>query len=218
MKQLLYASLHARAAAGSPLMFKIWRRTMPLEDGAPEELKTATKGRRLWFDNEPARIQGQKLLDAIALQYNVKYSWEGRCSSARDSLRLVLWAQSHGRNEEFMSALGWRHFSKDLLLGDRNMLLDAVVEAGLDREEADQVLKMGCFAEEVQATIDEYQPLIFAPMDGPNGETALTLAIPMLIFCTTNPRFADREPERLCGSVPQVEIEAVLRVLEGYER
>merc|ERR1712032_1017583 len=106
----------------------------------------------------------------------------------------------------------------DSLLSDRNMLLDAAEEAGLNREEADQVLKIGLFAEELQETIEEYQPAIFLPMEGPRGDTALTLAIPMLLFYTTHPRFADREPERVTGSVPQSEIESVLRVLEGYER
>eukprot|EP00913_Durusdinium_trenchii_P002035 g1881.t1 len=59
----------------------------------------AQKGRRLWLGDEWARREGEALLDRVAQKYDITYSWTGRCSSAMDSLRLVLWAQSLGKNE-----------------------------------------------------------------------------------------------------------------------
>lgn len=48
-KQLLYAAIHAREAAGSPLVFKVWRRPLPLR-ADEAELESVPTGKRLWFE------------------------------------------------------------------------------------------------------------------------------------------------------------------------
>lgn len=95
-----------------------------------------------------SRREGEAMLDRVAPKYGIKFSWNGLCSSAMDSLRLVLWAQTLGKNEEFMAALGWRHHGEDQQLANHQVLLDAAEEAGLDRQEAKKVLDSGSFRKE----------------------------------------------------------------------
>lgn len=196
---------------GSPLVFKIFRRPLPLETGAPPHLQRAKKGQRLWLGDEMAREQGEAMLNRVGPMYGVKYSWDSRCSSAFDSLRLVLWAQSHGKNEEFMAAIGWRHFGEDKQLSDRQELLAAVEEAGLDRQEAEQVLDRGGFQRELQETTGHW--LAKTMVDAGGG--MMVSGIPVLIFKSTNPK--QKTEEKLHGSIPQHDIEAALRKLEALE-
>lgn len=182
---------------------------MPLESGTPHYLQRAQKGRRLWLGDEVMCRAGEHHLDSVAPAYGVKYSWRGLSSSAMDSLRLVLWAQSLGKNEEFMAALGWRHFSDDAELADHKVLIEAAGEAGLSREEAAQVLASNRFAHELQSGAQTwgYKTTQRTPFGG--GFEAG--GIPVLLFRTENPRLE----EKLQGSVPQHEVEAVLRKLEA---
>eukprot|EP00930_Biecheleria_cincta_P033934 TRINITY_DN23484_c0_g1_i1.p2 TRINITY_DN23484_c0_g1~~TRINITY_DN23484_c0_g1_i1.p2 ORF type:complete len:161 (+),score=43.61 TRINITY_DN23484_c0_g1_i1:1146-1628(+) len=159
-----------------------------------------------------ARQQGEAMLNRVGPMYGVKYSWDSRCSSAIDSLRLVLWAQSQGKNEELMAALGWRHFGEDQQLADRQVLLAAVEEAGLDRQQAEQMLDRGGYNQEL-ASVSAYwlgQTMVDA------GGGMVVSGIPVLIFKSTNPK--QRSQEKLHGSIPQHDIEAALRRLEALER
>lgn len=183
---------------------------MPLEQGSPPELRRAKKGARLWLGDEGARRVGENLLNVVGPEYGIKYSWDGHCSSAMDSLRLVLWAQSQGKNEEFMSALGWRHFGRDAKLSERAVLLDAAEEAGLSRKGAEDVIEWGRFAKELRESIEEWQEKTMIKIDN----THAAAAIPLL--CFTAP--GQTSEEKCNGSVPQSEIEAVLRRLERHQR
>mmetsp|Transcript_117296 Transcript_117296/g.378550 ORF Transcript_117296/g.378550 Transcript_117296/m.378550 type:complete len:156 (+) Transcript_117296:281-748(+) len=152
-------------------------------------------------------------------EYNTTYSWRGMTSCALDSLRLVLWAQSQGRNEEFMEALGWRHFAQDALLADHKVLTEAAEEAGLSRESAAKVLQSGAFAEELEKGIQEYAPYTRCKVpatDGDDGELAVA-ALPTFVFRTTSPRHKG-QLELLQGSRPQEEFEKLLMRLEAIER
>ena len=80
----------------------------------------------------------------------IEFSFDGPVTNSRDSLRLVMYAQKLGRNEELMTALGWRHFSRDALLTDRRTLLDACEEAGLARAGCAAVLDSDAHGDEVR--------------------------------------------------------------------
>mmetsp|Transcript_19117 Transcript_19117/g.40648 ORF Transcript_19117/g.40648 Transcript_19117/m.40648 type:complete len:137 (+) Transcript_19117:130-540(+) len=134
-------------------------------------------------------------------------------SSAMDSLRMVLFAQEYGRNEEFMAALGWRHFGHGHRLVNHGVLLDAAEEAGLDRAKASAVLKGGAYEEELLKCMAEYQPKTSEDI----GLGPFMGGIPMFLFTTTHPRFSGRAL-RLQGSNPQQAFEEILEQLESYER
>lgn len=142
-------------------------------------------------------------------RYDIKYCWKGMTSTAWDSLRLVLWAQTLGLNEEFMAALGWRHFGRAARLADHAVLADAAEEAGLDREQAMAVLKSERYSAELQQGMKKWQK------DITMVDTGLS-ALPCFIFRSTNPEHT--EVERLQGSLPQSQFEEVFRKLEAQEK
>jgi len=206
---MLYAAIHEREACGSHLVFKIMRRPLPLEEGSPVHLQHAQKGRRLWLGDEISRREGEAMLDRVGPQYGIKFSWNGMCSSAMDSLRLVLWAQTLGKSEEFMAALGWRHHGEDQQLANHQVLLDAAEEAGLNRHEAQKVLDSQRFRKELAESSSTWMRKTMTPA----GRGVYMSGIPVLIF-----RSGWME-EKLQGSVPQSEIEQVLLKLEAqYNR
>ena len=100
----------------SPLVFRIWRRPFQLDPSLstaaianPGTTKSVAKRDRLWL--EPGGNESDmRNLQFRGQQHNVSFSFDGAVTNTRDSLRLVLWAQSLGRNEQLMTALGWRHF------------------------------------------------------------------------------------------------------------
>jgi len=104
------------------------------------------KRERLWH-NVPTQVavaDMQKLKRQGQL-YDVKFDFEGALTNTYDSLRLVLWAQTLGLNEELMTAYGWRHFGHNQLMADHTVLLAAAEEAGLDVQQAKNVLESDAF-------------------------------------------------------------------------
>eukprot|EP00930_Biecheleria_cincta_P071654 TRINITY_DN59127_c0_g1_i1.p2 TRINITY_DN59127_c0_g1~~TRINITY_DN59127_c0_g1_i1.p2 ORF type:complete len:181 (-),score=26.01 TRINITY_DN59127_c0_g1_i1:6-548(-) len=176
-------------------------------------MKSVKKGERLWLGSERDRRMGEKMLDLVGPQYDIQYSWNGTTSSAKDSLRLVLWAQSKGKNEEFMSSLGWLHFSCDKRLADHGVLLDAVEDAGLDRQEAHRVLKSNDFTQDLQTTMENH--LLDMISIGPGG--AIVGGLPVFVFWSTNPKLKYSQPWRLQGSQKQEDFENILMEIETTE-
>lgn len=151
------------------------------------------------------------MLNRVGDMYDVKYCWTGMTSPQTDSLRLVLWAQSQGLNEELMSALGWRHYGQGARLADHKVLLDAVEEAGMDRAEASRVLKSTRYLEELDEMTQDFgrQTMLAVPGDEENSTMG---AIPMILFrIAGRPK---RTEERLQGSHPQQAFEEILEKLE----
>lgn len=72
----------------------------------------------------------------ITINYDVQTNWQPVRSQ-----RLLLWASRFGRAEEYMDALGRRHFEQQTSASHTSTLLDVVEEVGLDREEAAQFLE-----------------------------------------------------------------------------
>lgn len=153
MKQYLHEAIRALDAA-SPLCFKIFRRPVML-DASLRSTALANNGRkrdRLWHNlNRHDAEKDMAHLEHEAAKYNIRYSFDGALTNTRDSLRLVLWAQTLGKNEELMAALGSRHFGEDAHMADHKVLLAAVREVGLDVEEATRVLASDDWADAVMA-------------------------------------------------------------------
>ena len=155
-KQNLNAAIR-NLPEGSPLVFRIWRRPFQLDaslnkTGEPvrgHPVKSTAKRDRLWLE-EGGNQEDMARLKLRGARTGVHFSFDGAVTNTRDSLRLVMWAQKWGRNEELMTALGWRHFGEDLEMGDRDVLLAACDEAGLDRAAASAVLDSDDFGDEVE--------------------------------------------------------------------
>ena len=75
---------------------------------------------------------------------------EGRVYNTFDAHRLLHWAGQEGRQRELKLALFDAYFTQCLNPSDHDVLLDAVAEAGLDREAAATVLSSDRFAVEVR--------------------------------------------------------------------
>ena len=71
----------------------------------------------------------------ITFDYGVKAQWQ-----PVDSQRLLLWAGRFGLQEEFMSALNKRHFEQRQSASERQTLLAAAAEVGLDTAAASAFL------------------------------------------------------------------------------
>ncbi|CAE7487500.1 unnamed protein product [Symbiodinium sp. CCMP2456] len=155
------------------------------------------------------------MLNRIGPKYGIQFSWNGTSSSAMDSLRLLLWAQSQGKNEELMAALGWRHHSEDQQLANHKVLLDSVEEAGLDKAEAKKVLESTRFQRELQ----ECSSLWLRKTLAPAGYGVMVSGIPVLVFRPAQQDGRQRlQEEILRGSIPQSDVDRVLQRLEASIR
>jgi len=76
---------------------------------------------------------------------------EGRVYNTYDAHRLLHWARLEGRQRELKLALFAAYFTNCLNPGDRDVLVDAAEQVGLDRTAAADVLASGRYGEEVRA-------------------------------------------------------------------
>jgi predicted DsbA family dithiol-disulfide isomerase len=63
----------------------------------------------------------------IEFRFDQKTNWQ-----PVDSQRLLLWAGRFAKQEEFMTALNYRHFELAQSASERQTLLDAAADVGLD--------------------------------------------------------------------------------------
>ena len=115
-------------------------------------------------------------------------------------------AQSLGRNEELMAALGWRHFGEDAPLSDPTTLLDSCVEAGLDRTAAAAVLAGDDYGDAVDASHAAWAGL--RKLQG----------IPLCVFNCYHPHLDVSQRLRVSGSAPAAEHARVFREIERTAR
>eukprot|EP00746_Dinoflagellata_sp_MGD_P080058 gnl/MRDRNA2_/MRDRNA2_32005_c0_seq1.p1 gnl/MRDRNA2_/MRDRNA2_32005_c0~~gnl/MRDRNA2_/MRDRNA2_32005_c0_seq1.p1 ORF type:complete len:214 (+),score=45.51 gnl/MRDRNA2_/MRDRNA2_32005_c0_seq1:562-1203(+) len=78
------------------------------------------------------------------LRYDVKTNWQ-----PVNSQRMLLWATRRGKGEEYMKALGRKHFEEAKSASHSSTILDAAEEAGLERGEAEAFLKTDELSAEV---------------------------------------------------------------------
>jgi len=71
----------------------------------------------------------------IKFRYDQKTNWQ-----PIESQRMLLWAGTFGKAEQFMDALNFRHFQEGKSASERATVLEAAAEAGLDVNEANAYL------------------------------------------------------------------------------
>lgn len=91
--------------------------------------------------------EGMRMLGrtcGIELDYNVQTNWQ-----PVDSQRIMLWANKSGKQEEYMTALGKKHFEQRKSASHRRTILEAVEEVGLDPKAAEALLNTNAFQDQV---------------------------------------------------------------------
>ncbi|MET3722214.1 DsbA family oxidoreductase [Sphingomonas trueperi] len=88
---------------------------------------------------------------AAALGFTIAMGDESRIYNTFDAHRLLHWAGLIGDQHALKMALFTTYFTEGKNPGDRDVLLAAAEQAGLDRDDAARVLDEGRYAEEVRA-------------------------------------------------------------------
>lgn len=82
--------------------------------------------------------------------FTFNMSEESRIYNTFDAHRLLYWAGTVGRQRELKHSLFRANFTDGVNVSDHGVLLDAAAAAGLDGDEAREVLASGRYAEEVR--------------------------------------------------------------------
>ena len=82
--------------------------------------------------------------------FTFNMSEESRIYNTFDAHRLLHWAGTVGRQQELKLALFKANFTDGANVSDHGVLVDAAAAAGLDGDEAREVLASGRYAEEVR--------------------------------------------------------------------
>lgn len=136
----------------------------------------------------------------IELDYDVQTNWQ-----PINSQRVMLWAQRYGLQEEYMSALGGRHFERCQSASHDATILESAREAGLDVEACRAFL-----------TTDELRDDVWKSYGSTIHEKGIH-AIPLFIF---NSPSTDGGPFRNGKGKPEMEHGSgnQQRFLEIFER
>ena len=107
---------------------------------------------------ESSRGAGARIRD-MAAEYGFTMAGgpDRRIYNTFDAHRLLHWAADLGRQLPLKRALFEAYFTRGLNPGDPEVLAAAAAEAGLDPDEAREVLASGRFADEVRADEDLWQ-------------------------------------------------------------
>jgi len=87
---------------------------------------------------------------AAALGFTMATSDQSRIYNTFDAHRLLHWAGETGKQQALKHALFEAYFSKGQDPSDRQVLIEAADQAGLDREQAADVIDSGSYADEVR--------------------------------------------------------------------
>lgn len=132
-----------------------------------------------------------------ALGFTFNYGPESRIWNTFDAHRLLAWALPQGKQLELKQALFKSNFTDQRPTNDVEALVDAVREAGLDPNQAREVLLSGAFADEVRAEEEHWRR---------NG----VQAVPSVIF---NQRWLIQG-----GQPPEVFAQAIRDIISGVAR
>jgi predicted DsbA family dithiol-disulfide isomerase len=88
--------------------------------------------------------------------FTFNMSEESRIYNTFDAHRLLHWARTVGRQRELKHSLFKANFTDGANVSDHGVLVDAAVAAGLDGDEAHEVLVSGRHAEDVRAAEREW--------------------------------------------------------------
>jgi predicted DsbA family dithiol-disulfide isomerase len=90
------------------------------------------------------------------LGFTFNMSEESRIYNTFDAHRLLHWAETVGRQRELKHSLFKANFTDGTNVSDHAVLMDAAVAAGLDGDDAREILVSGRYAEEVRAAQREW--------------------------------------------------------------
>lgn len=99
-------------------------------------------------DSQASRAMIQDRAAAVGFEFN--FSESSRIYNTFDAHRLLHWANTTGRQQELKLALFKANFSDSANISDPEVLVAAAVSAGLDGEQAREVLATGRYADEVR--------------------------------------------------------------------
>lgn len=88
--------------------------------------------------------------------FTFNMSEESRIYNTFDAHRLLHWAETVGRQRELKHSLFKANFTDGTNVSDHAVLMDAAVAAGLDGDDAREILASGRYAEEVRAAQREW--------------------------------------------------------------
>jgi predicted DsbA family dithiol-disulfide isomerase len=100
---------------------------------------------QLLRNQESIRARGE------ALGFTFEMDKRSRIYNTFDAHRLLHWAELDGRQHELKRALFAAYFTAGRNPSDRDVLIDAATQAGLDPARAREILESGLYADEVRA-------------------------------------------------------------------
>jgi predicted DsbA family dithiol-disulfide isomerase len=107
-----------------------------------------------------------------SLGIDFRHSDESRIYNSHKAHQLLTWAAESGRQTALKLALFKAYFTDQLAIDDDEVLLDIVEQAGLDADEAEDVLSSGRYADAVDAEVSYWhdQNVIGVPAFVVNGK------------------------------------------------
>jgi predicted DsbA family dithiol-disulfide isomerase len=101
---------------------------------------------------EPSTVRREAIRErAGSLGFDMKMGDDHRIYNTFDAHRLLYWAGLSGGQSALKHALFETYFTHGRSVGDHAVLIEAAVNAGLDREAAREVLESGRYGDEVRA-------------------------------------------------------------------
>jgi predicted DsbA family dithiol-disulfide isomerase len=92
-----------------------------------------------------------------SLGIDFRHSEESRIYNSHKAHQLLTWAAESGRQTALKLALFKAYFTDQLAIDDDEVLIDIVEQAGLDADEAEEVLSSGRYADAVDAEVSYWQ-------------------------------------------------------------
>lgn len=136
---------------------------------------------------DEAKAMNNQLV-ARAAEVGLTYNFDQvKQTNTLDAHRLAKYAETKGKGKEMAERLMKGYFTESKFLGKLDTLIELAVEAGLDREETETVLKTGGFAASVQEDQAEAAKLQVqgVPFFVINRKYAISGAQPVTAFADT---------------------------------
>jgi predicted DsbA family dithiol-disulfide isomerase len=103
-------------------------------------------------------VAAQESLAANAATVGLQFNWqETKSGNTFDAHRLIHFAATQGRADAMKERLVRAFFTEGEQIGDRDVLVRLACEAGVDEQQAREVLESGAHADEVRADIAQAQ-------------------------------------------------------------
>jgi predicted DsbA family dithiol-disulfide isomerase len=137
----------------------VWH-SFQLDPGAPAiaEGRTVEKLAAKYGMTLEQAVAAQESLAANAATVGLEFNWqETKSGNTFDAHRLIHFAATRGRADAMKERLLHAFFTEGEQIGDRDVLVRLAGEAGVDEQQAREVLESGAHAEQVRADIAQAQ-------------------------------------------------------------